>query len=87
MILHRYGSVRGGIGSCKVSCTALYVVNVPYTSIISTFFHPVAIASFSPQNYTLPEGFPAELTIRLDKVSAKDITFTVTTMDITAECE
>ena len=62
-------------------------VNVLYTPIISAFFLLVAYASFSPQNYTLPEGTPAELTIRLDKVCTMDVMFTVTTMDITAEGE
>ena len=43
--------------------------------------------SFSPQNYTVPEGTPAELMIVLDKPSVNNITITVTTMDITAEGE
>ena len=58
-----------------------------YTPIISAFFHPAASASFGPQNYTIPEGTPAELTIRLDKVCTFDVVFTVTTMDMTAEGE
>ena len=41
--------------------------------------------SFSPQNYTVPEGTPADIMIVLDKPSPKDITITVTTMDITAQ--
>ena len=41
--------------------------------------------SFSPQNYTVPEGTPADIMIVLDKPSPKDINITVTTMDITAE--
>ena len=40
--------------------------------------------SFSPQNYTIPEGTPAVIMIVLDKPSPKNITITVTTMDITA---
>ena len=40
--------------------------------------------TFSPQNYTVTEGDPAPLMIILDKPAAKDITVTVTTMDITA---
>ena len=47
----------------------------------------VATVSFSSQNYTVSEGTPAELTIVLDKPSVKNITITVTTMDITAHCE
>ena len=43
--------------------------------------------TFSPQNYTVTEGDPAPLMIILDKPAAKDITVTVTTMDITAESE
>ena len=44
--------------------------------------------SFSPRNYyTVSEGSPVELTIVLDKPSVKNITITVTTMDITAQCE
>ena len=41
--------------------------------------------SFSPQNYTVPEGTPADIMIVLDKPSPKDITITVTTMDITTQ--
>ena len=41
--------------------------------------------SFSPQNYTTSEGASVPLTIVVDKVPAKDVTVTVTTMDITAE--
>ena len=43
--------------------------------------------TFSPQNYTVPEGTPADVMIVLDKPSVRDITVTVTTMDITAQCE
>ena len=43
--------------------------------------------TFSPQNYTVTEGDPAPLMIILDKPAAKDITVTVTTMDITATGE
>ena len=43
--------------------------------------------SFSPQNYTVPEGTPADIMIALDKPSVNNITIVVTTMDITAECE
>ena len=45
----------------------------------------VVTISFSPQNYTVPEGTPAGIMIVLDKPSPKDITITVTTMDITAQ--
>ena len=45
----------------------------------------VVAISFSPQNYTVPEGTPANLVIVLDTPSSQDITVTVTTMDITAE--
>ena len=45
----------------------------------------VVAISFSPQNYTVPEGTPADIMIVLDKPSPKDITITVTTMDITAQ--
>ena len=41
--------------------------------------------SFSPQNYTVPEGTPADIMIVLDKPSPKDITITVTAMDSTAQ--
>ena len=47
-------------------------------------FSVVAI-SFSPQNYTVPEGTPADIMIVLDKPSPKDITITVTTIDFTAQ--
>ena len=40
--------------------------------------------SFSPQNYTILEGTPVNLMIVLDKPSSKNITITVSTMDITA---
>ena len=53
-------------------------------------FSPVCAdvtVTFSPQNYTVTEGDPAPLMIILDKPAAKDITVTVTTMDITAEGE
>ena len=41
---------------------------------------------FDPQNYTTSEGDGSvPLTIVVDKVPAKDVTVTVTTMDITAE--
>ena len=43
--------------------------------------------TFSPQNYTVPEGSPAEVMIVLDKPSVRNITVSVTTMDITAQCE
>ena len=43
--------------------------------------------TFSPQNYTVIEGDPAEVMILLDKPAAKNISVTVTTMDITAQCE
>ena len=49
--------------------------------------HVDVTVSFSPQNYTVPEGTPAELMVVLDKPSVKNITITVTTMDITAEGE
>ena len=44
---------------------------------------PVVIISFSPQNYTVPEGSFVNLTIVADKVSPEDITVVVTTTDIT----
>ena len=53
-------------------------------------FSPVCadvIVTFSPQNYTVTEGDPAPLMIILDNPAAKDITVTVTAMDITAEGE
>ena len=53
-------------------------------------FSPVCVdvtVTFNPQNYTVTEGDPAPLMIILDKPAAKDITVTVTTMDITAEGE
>ena len=43
--------------------------------------------SFSPQNYSVAEGTPAELMVVLDNPSLKDITVTVTTMDLSAECK
>ena len=52
------------------------------------FFFPAEVTvTFSPQNYSVTEGDPAEMIIVLDKPAMKDITVTVTTMDITAECE
>ena len=48
-------------------------------------FLSVVVISFSPQNYTVPEGTPADIMIVLDKPSPKDINITVTTMDITAQ--
>ena len=58
-----------------------------YTPMICIFIHSVVIIGFSPQNYTVPEGTPVELVIVLDRPSVKDISLTVTTMDITADCE
>ena len=49
--------------------------------------HVDVTVSFSPQNYTVPEGIAADLMIVLDKPSVNNITITVTTMDITAEGE
>ena len=43
--------------------------------------------TFSPQNYTVGEGSTAGVMIALDKPSGRDITVSVTTMDITAQCE
>lgn len=48
---------------------------------------PVVTISFSPQNYTVNEGSSVDLMIVADKVSPEDIMVTVTTMNITAECE
>ena len=53
----------------------------------SSLLHADMTVTFSPQNYTVPEGTPAEVMIVLDKPSVRDITVTVTTMDITAQCE
>ena len=64
--------------SVYVFTLCLYYRHV--TSCIS-----VVVISFSPQNYTVPEGTPANLMIVLDQASPKDITVTVTTMDITAQ--
>ena len=49
--------------------------------------HSVARVSFSPQNYTVPEGSSVELFIVLDQQACQDITVNVTTMDIGAEGE
>ena len=56
-------------------------------SWITILFHAVVTISFNPQNYTVPEGSSVVLMIVLDRVSPQDITVSVTTMDITAECE
>jgi len=40
--------------------------------------------SFSPQNYTVSEGIPANLGMVLDKEASESITVFVTTTDITA---
>ena len=66
--------------------------NSSRTSLLRTcpLFSPVCVdvtVTFNPQNYTVTEGDPAPLMIILDKPAAKDITVTVTTMDITAEGE
>ena len=39
--------------------------------------------SFSPQNYTVSEGIPANIRMLLDKEASESITVFVTTMDIT----
>ena len=52
-----------------------------------TLIHTGGIVSFSPQNYIIPEGTDAELTIVLDKAFAINLTFNVTTKDDTATCE
>ena len=54
---------------------------------VLTLLHVDVTVTFSPQNYTVPEGTPAEVMIVLDKPSVRDITVSVTTMDITAQCE
>ena len=58
--------------------------------LMCPLFSPVCVdvtVTFSPQNYTITEGDPAPLMIILDKPAAKDITVTVTAMDITATGE
>ena len=52
-----------------------------------TLIHTGGTVSFSPQNYSIPEGTDAELTIVLDKAFAINLTFNVTTKDDTATCE
>ena len=47
----------------------------------------VVTISFNPQNYTIPEGSVVVPMIVLDRASPRNITVTVTTMDITAQCE
>ena len=53
----------------------------------SSTSHVDVTVSFSSQNYTVPEGTQADLMIVLDKPSVNNITVTVTTMNITAQCE
>ena len=53
----------------------------------SSPLHVDVTVTFSPQNYTVPEGSPAEVMIVLDKPSVRNITVSVTTMDIIAQCE
>ena len=53
----------------------------------SSPLHVDVTVTFSPQNYTVPEGDPAEVMIVLDKPSVRNINISVTTMDITAQCE
>ena len=53
----------------------------------SSPLHVDVTVTFSPQNYTVPEGTSAEVMIVLDKPSVRNITVSVTTMDITAQCE
>ena len=72
----------------------LYCTVVLYTPIIPVVIHPVATISFSPQNYTLQEGYLIELTIVLDRPfscvdsqTGSHKTFAVTTRDGTAKCE
>ena len=52
-----------------------------------TLIHTGGTVSFSPQNYSIPEGTDAEINIVLDKAFSTDLTFDVTTMDGTATCE
>ena len=59
-----------------------------YTLMICILFiHAAVTIGFSPQNYTVPEGTPVELVIVLNRPSVKDISLTVTTINITADCE
>ena len=52
-----------------------------------TLIYTGGTVSFSPQNYSIPEGIDAELNIVLDKAFATDLRFEVATMDGTATCE
>ena len=56
-----------------------------YTHHIHPCFLSVVVVSFSPQNYSVLEGTPADIMIVLDQLSPKNITINVTTMDITAQ--
>ena len=49
--------------------------------------HVDVTVTFSPQNYTVGEGSLAEVMIVLDKPTVRNITVSVITMDITAQCE
>ena len=53
----------------------------------SSPLHVDVTVTFSPQSYTVGEGGLAEVMIVLDKLSVRNINISVTTMDITAQCE
>ena len=56
-------------------------------SCLAIFSPPVPTVRFDPQNYTVPEGSPANITVVVDMPPATECRVTVTTMDLTAECE
>ena len=64
-----------------------FVILVNVLLPLSSFIHTVAYASFSPQNYSVPEGTAAELKVVVTTPFCRDVTFTVTTTDGTATCE
>ena len=65
------------------------LINVLHTPIIPVFINPdPATISFSPQNYTVQEGYPVDLSIVLDRpFSCADKYPIVFTRDDTAKCE
>nr|WNS50027.1 Na-Ca exchanger/integrin-beta4-like protein [Halisarca dujardinii] len=57
----------------------------PITAVVLIKDSDVPEAVFNPQNYSVPEGSAANITVVLDKIPIEQCTVTVTTVDLSAE--